>query len=69
MERNQGQVKVQMSDITAIAEIEFERQFSEPLMLYLCLKAALLKSVTVWALERFLTVCNVKIWAATLEEL
>ena len=61
MERNQGQVKVKMSDITASVDTEFELQFSEPLMLYLCLRAVLLRSGTVWALERFLTVCNVKI--------
>lgn len=66
MERNQGQVKTQMSDITAVVEIEFELQFSE---LYLCLSTVLLKSVTVWDLERFIIVYNVKIWAATLGEL
>lgn len=35
MERNPGQVKVQMADITALVEVEFELEFSELLTLYL----------------------------------
>lgn len=48
MERKQGQVKVQMPDKTTTVEIQFEIQFSKPLMLYLCLRTVTLKIV--WAL-------------------